>query len=165
MNISRTYGTSKNVNLFIYDCRKLQYYVLLVPFQKMATHMFPSGGITNKGQFKLEFFNVISPFRIKRNNEKIVCFCLFFVICFCLLFSCLFVWGFLPCFMLVFLVAVVIIVIYLIFTFVLVLFHIVFFIFYYVISKKAKTFLGFVLYFLRGKYTRSRIYGPEIFSS
>ena len=102
--------------------------------------MFPSGGITNKGQFKLEFFNVISPFRIKRNNEKIVCFCLFFVICFCLLFSCLFVWGFLPCFMLVFLVAVVIIVIYLIFTFVLVLFHIVFFIFYYVISKKAKTF-------------------------
>ena len=45
-------------------------YVLPILFQKKATHMFPSGGITDKGQFKLEFFNVMFPFRIKRNNEN-----------------------------------------------------------------------------------------------
>ena len=45
-------------------------YVLPILFQKKATHMFPSGGITDKGQFKLEFFNVKFPFRIKRNNEN-----------------------------------------------------------------------------------------------
>ena len=134
-------------------------YVLSIPFQKKPTLMFP-GGIINKGQFKLEFFDVIFPFRIKRNNEndlfwnwvlncvlkdirkkwilrcisafstffsRFVFVFVFFSCCCC--YSCIFDFCF--CFSSFF--------------------------YSFLIFKKAKTLLSFVLYFLLGICTGNRI--------